>query len=53
MVKKYIVLENGYIQYQENGFSYTIPTDPANSDYQAYLRWLENPNESTTFPHQP
>jgi hypothetical protein len=22
-----------------------IPTDPANSDYQRYLRWLENPNE--------
>lgn len=21
-----------------------IPTDSANSDYQAYLRWLENPN---------
>ena len=21
-----------------------IPTDPANSDYQRYLRWLENPN---------
>lgn len=22
----------------------SIPTDPANSDYQAYLRWLENPD---------
>ncbi len=22
-----------------------IPTDPANSDYQRYLRWIENPNE--------
>ena len=21
-----------------------IPADPANSDYQRYLRWLENPN---------
>ena len=21
-----------------------IPTDPANSDYQTYLKWLENPN---------
>jgi hypothetical protein len=20
-----------------------FPTDPANSDYQRYLRWLENP----------
>lgn len=22
-----------------------IPIDPANSDYQRYLRWLEDPNE--------
>lgn len=21
-----------------------IPSDPANSDYQRYLRWLENPD---------
>jgi hypothetical protein len=21
-----------------------IPADPANSDYQRYLRWLENPD---------
>ena len=21
-----------------------IPTDPANSDYKRYLRWLENPD---------
>ena len=33
------------VQYEENGVLYSIPTDPANSDYQRYLRWLENPNE--------
>jgi len=22
----------------------SIPKDPANSDYQRYLRWLENPD---------
>jgi hypothetical protein len=22
----------------------TIPFDPANTDYQAYLKWLEDPN---------
>ncbi len=33
------------IQYELNGFSYTIPIDPANSDYQAYLKSLE---EGTT-----
>ena len=29
-----------------------IPTDPANSDYQRYLRWLENPEaEQSTLGH--
>ena len=26
----------------ENGQTWFIPTDPANSDYQAYLAWQEN-----------
>jgi hypothetical protein len=25
------------IQFEENGIVYSIPKDPANSDYQAYL----------------
>jgi len=28
----------------ENGVVAWIPKDPANSDYQRYLRWLENPD---------
>ena len=48
-MRKYTVLETGYIQYEENGISYTIPSDEANSDYQAYLATLasELSNPST------
>ena len=28
----------------EDGTVWGIPKDPANSDYQRYLRWLENPD---------
>ncbi len=28
----------------EDGLVLLIPKDPANSDYQRYLRWLENPD---------
>jgi hypothetical protein len=27
-----------------------IPIDEANSDYQRYLRWLENPEAETAIP---
>ena len=41
MKKEYKVIEtpfgNTVITYEENGFLYSIPTDPGNSDYQAYL----------------
>jgi len=38
---QYTVLENGYILMDNNGVISTIPNDPANSDYQAYLKSLE------------
>jgi hypothetical protein len=41
MKKEYKVMDNGFIQYEENGFLITIPNDPANSDYQAYLNPVE------------
>ena len=44
---KYTLIKNetGDIVKRENDdetITY-IPTDPSNSDYQRYLRWLENP----------
>lgn len=49
-MKNYQVIEtpsgNTVIQYEENGFLYSIPTDPANSDYQAYLRHLAGEDEA-------
>ena len=35
---------NEIIWYEENGIRYSFQKDPANSDYQRYLRWLENPD---------
>ena len=34
---KYTKLDNGYILKDNDGVISTIPDDPANSDYQAYL----------------
>jgi hypothetical protein len=36
-----------------DGLETWIPTDPANSDYQAYLKWLDDPNAPTASLHQP
>lgn len=33
---------NGIKRIEDNAF---IPFDPANTDYQAYLKWLEEGNE--------
>jgi len=35
------VCENAIIRIADNAF---IPFDPANTDYQAYLKWLEEGN---------
>ena len=48
-MKNYIELENGYIQLtDEEGKVWTIPNDPANSDYQAYLNPVEHLTEIPT-----
>ena len=54
-MKNYQVIEtpsgNTVIQYEENGFLVSIPKDPANSDYQRYLAWLENPEAEQSTPN--
>ena len=49
---KYVVVNNPYgeasIRRTDNdGTVWSIPTDPANSDYQAYLAWVAEGNEAT------
>ena len=35
-------IDNGIIRLSDNAF---IPLDPANTDYQAYLKWVAEGNE--------
>ena len=48
MSKQYTVKTTGtgseYIELVEGDSLTIIPVNPANSDYQRYLRWLENPD---------
>ena len=34
-----------------DGVESAIPIEPANSDYQAYLAWLENPEAALSTPN--
>jgi len=41
---------NVIIRTDENGIVSSVPIDPANSDYQRYLAWLENPEAEQSTP---
>lgn len=44
---KYELIEGEFgntIKWDDNGITRFIPADENNSDYQRYLRWLENPD---------
>lgn len=36
--------EYGYIIWNDNGAVRYVPKDEGNSDYQRYLRWLDDPS---------
>lgn len=42
MTREYTIEDNGIIWYEENGFRVSFIADPANSDYQVYLKSLED-----------
>ena len=52
MTRQYNVEENGVIWYEENGFRYSFIADESNSDYQAYLRWLNGEEENDTISQE-
>jgi hypothetical protein len=41
------------VKTDKDGKVWGIPTDPANSDYQRYLAWLENPEAEQSTPILP
>jgi hypothetical protein len=44
LIKSSITGQISCVQKQEENVLYSIPLDPANTDYQAYLKWLEEGN---------
>ena len=44
MTRKYVILEDGIIQYSEDGKLVSIPPLEGNADYQEYLESLDEAN---------
>jgi hypothetical protein len=50
-MRKYNVDEiTGTIWYEEDGVRVSFTADPVISEYQRYLRWLENPEAEQSTP---
>jgi hypothetical protein len=45
LAKNKITGEMDIVIRQSGGFTLSIPFDPANTDYQEYLKWLAEGNE--------
>ena len=44
LLKNVLTNQVDVVQKEEGGFLYSIPMNADNTDYQAYLRWLEEGN---------
>ena len=44
LLKNVLTNQVDVVQKEESGFLYSIPMNPANTDYQAYLKWLAEGN---------
>jgi hypothetical protein len=47
---RYEIMEDYILRFNDDDSISSIPLEPANADYQAYLVWLENPNAEITPP---
>ena len=44
LIKSPFTGEINFVLIEQNGIQYQIPMNPDNTDYQAYLRWLDEGN---------
>ena len=42
--------KGNWVRMIRDGQEYAVPCEPANSDYQTYLAWLENPEAALSTP---
>jgi len=47
---KYETMKDYILRFNTDGTVSSIPLDPSNSDYQRYLKWLENPEAEENQP---